>query len=71
MINHNVANAIKTGRELEDYFLENLEIGDKVKSGGGGSIYVIIARTDKFFWAQTHDDRPVTLGVGDMDSIKE
>ena len=70
MINHVFAREIKTGRELEKYFSENLEVGDSIRTGGAGRNYIIIACSGGYYWAQYEDEKPMTLTVHDMDSIK-
>lgn len=74
MINHLVANEIKTSKELNVYLLENLEVGDTV-IGPGKREYRILAihsaiglHSRVFYWTQDEDNAPITLGVFDMDS---
>ena len=71
MIDHKYARTIHTGKELEDYFKVNLEVGDHVR-GPGGLHYVILGSTfDNYFFARTSTDRPIVMTAHEMDSIKE
>ncbi len=66
MIDKEVTDTIKTGVELNAYFLANLEIGDSIK-GPSGLLYTVVGRSSDFFWCQHDSEFPVTLTVRDMD----
>jgi hypothetical protein len=68
MIDHKYANSIQTGKELEAYFLEHLEVGDEIKVMGRKR--TVIARHENSFWVIGEGDYvPLTAEVGSMDSI--
>ena len=70
MIDHNVVNAIKTHKERKAYFLENVEVGDKVGVGPGNREHIIIAIHGMFYWAQHSNNTPMTIYIKDMYAIK-
>ncbi len=71
MIDHKIASAIKLPKERKAYFVENAEVGDRVRAGFGDAEYIILAVRGIYYWAQKDNGEPMTLYAKDMYGIKE